>query len=256
MTTAIQETVARQWTGARRVERVAYRVGAVLFTSGLVHFVVLVASGTTWEGPLSYRKAMTFGLSFGLTLATLAWATSFLRMKPRTRNVLLGMFTAVSVVEVTLVTVQVWRGVPSHFNFETGFNTLVSMTLAAGGGVIIVTVLGFTLAALRTTSGLSPSMLLALRFGLVVLMAALAVGAAMIADGVSLSRGGNPQLAYTTAGGLKPVHAVAMHAILVVPALAWLLRFTTWSEQLRTRVIWGVVAVYTALVAAVWIVFG
>lgn len=240
----------------RRVERVAYAVAAVLFASGLVHLVVLIASGTTWEGPLSYRKAMTFGLSFGLTLATLAWATSFLTMRSRTRTVLLGLFTAVSVVEVTLVTMQVWRRVPSHFNFESGFDSAVSMMLALGGGVIIATVLGFTVVALRSSSGLTPSMLLALRAGLVVLVVSLGVGAIMIADGVSISRGGQPQLAYTTAGALKPVHFVAMHGILVLPALAWLLRFTPWPERRRTRIVWAAVAVYALLVAGTWLVFG
>ncbi|WP_331857401.1 hypothetical protein [Amycolatopsis thermoflava] len=72
MTLALRDTL---WTRARPVERVAYVVAAALFASGLVHLVVLVASGTTWEGPLSYRKAMTFGLSFGLTLASVTWAT-------------------------------------------------------------------------------------------------------------------------------------------------------------------------------------
>lgn len=240
----------------RPVERMAYRIGAILLLSGLVHLGVLLATGTTWLGPLSYRKAMTFGLSFGLTLATLAWATSFLRMNERTRNVLLGAFTVVSVVEVTLVTMQVWRGVPSHFNFETGFDTFVSMALAVGGAVIIVTIVGFTIAAMRTTSGLSPSMLLALRFGLVVLITALAVGAIMIADGVRLSRGGEPQLAYTTAGALKPVHFVAMHAILVVPALAWLMRYTDWSEHRRTCIIQAVAVLYALVIAGTWVLFG
>ncbi|GHF72880.1 hypothetical protein FHX82_000634 [Amycolatopsis bartoniae] len=250
MTTTIPQTRVRP------VERIAYGVAAVLFLSGLVHLAVLLVSGTTWEGPVSYRKATTFGLSFGLTLATLAWATSFLRMPSRARAVLLGAFTAVSVVEVALVTLQVWRGVPSHFNFETGFDTLVSMTLALGGAVIIVTVLGFTVAALRTTSGLAPSMLLALRCGLVVLVGALVVGALMIADGVTLSRGGDPQLAYTTAGALKPVHAVAMHGILVLPALAWLLRFTPWPERRRTRVVQAAAVAYALAVAGTWVLFG
>ncbi|WP_431926398.1 hypothetical protein [Amycolatopsis tucumanensis] len=241
MTLALRES---PWTRARPVERVAYVVAAVLFTSGLVHLVVLVASGTTWEGPLSYRKAMTFGLSFGLTLASVAWATSFLQVRRRTP--LLGALTAVSVVEVALVTLQVWRGAPSHFNFETGFDTAVSYSLAAGGAVIIVTVLAFAVAAWRTTN-LSPSMTLALRFGLVVLFAAMVVGAIMIADGVTLARGGQPQLAYTTAGSLKLVHAVTMHAVLVVPGLAWLLRHA--PERRRTKAIQAAVGVYTLLIA-------
>lgn len=246
----------RTWTDGRRVEHVAYVVAVVLFTSGLVHLGVLIATGTTWEGPLSYRKAMTFGLSFGLTLATLAWATSFLTMRSRTRTLLLGAFTGVSVVEVALITMQVWRGVPSHFNFESGFDSLVSMGLALGGAVIIATVLGFTVTAWRATTGGSPSMLLALRFGLIVLMGALAVGALMIADGMRLARNGDPQLVYTTAGALKSVHAVTMHAILAVPGLAWLLRLTEWPERRRVLVVRAAIVVYTTLIAVVWAMFG
>jgi hypothetical protein len=245
-----------KWTHGRRVERVAYLVAVVLLTSGLVHLGVLVGGGTTWEGPLSYRKAMTFGLSFGLTLATLAWATSFLTMRPRTRTLLLGAFTGVSVVEVAFITMQVWRGVPSHFNFESGFDSVVSMGLALGGAVIIATVLGFTVTAWRAAGELSPSMLLALRFGLIVLVGALAVGALMIADGTRLARGGDPQLAYTTAGGLKPVHAVTMHAILAVPGLAWLLRFTEWPERRRVFLVRTVIVGYILLIALVWLFFG
>ncbi|OXM44067.1 hypothetical protein CFP71_40965, partial [Amycolatopsis thailandensis] len=106
----------------RTIERVAYVTGALLFLSGLVHAIVLIASGGSWTGPLSMRKAVTFGWSFGLTLATVAWATSYVAVRPRVRNVLLGVFTGASVVETVLVSMQAWRGVPSHFNFETGFD--------------------------------------------------------------------------------------------------------------------------------------
>jgi len=248
-------TVARElhrsWDEGRRVERIAYVTGAVLFASGLVHLGVLVVSGGSWLGPLSLRKPTTFGLSFGLTLATVAWVTSFVTLRPSTRTILLGVFTAACVVETTLVSMQAWRGVPSHFNFESGFDTAVSMTLAAGGGVIILAVIGFTAAALRGATAIPPSMRLAVRFGLLTLLVALGTGAIMIARGVVQARTGSPQVAYTTAGALKPLHAVAMHAILVLPALAWLLRFTGWSERRRVRLVWLAIAAYTVLTAVV-----
>jgi hypothetical protein len=222
---------------SRRAERVAYAVGAALFLSGTVHAIVLIATGGSWLGPLSMRKAVTFGLSFGLTLASVAWATSFLTVRPRLRTALLGAFTAASVAEVVLVSMQAWRGVPSHFNFETPFDNAVSMTLAAGGGVLIVTIIGFTAAALVEPGPEAASLRLAIRAGLVVLLVALATGAVMIARGVVEARGGDPQPAYTTAGSLKPLHAVAMHAILVLPALAWVLRFSRWPEEHRLRVV-------------------
>jgi hypothetical protein len=50
------------------VERAAYAIGVLLMLSGIIHLAVLLIGGGTWEGPLSLRKPMTFGLSFGLTL--------------------------------------------------------------------------------------------------------------------------------------------------------------------------------------------
>ncbi|MGW4519518.1 hypothetical protein [Amycolatopsis sp. NPDC004378] len=243
--------LTRIWHDGRRAERVAYAVGAALFVSGVVHAIVLLATGGSWLGPLSMRKAVTFGLSFGLTLASVAWATSFLTVRPQVRNVLLGAFTAASVAEVVLVSMQAWRGVPSHFDFGTPFDTAVSMTLAAGGAVIVLTIIGFTAAALVGPGPDAPSMRLAIRAGLVVLLVALATGAVMIARGVVLARGGDPEGAYTTAGSLKPLHAVAMHAILVLPALAWVLRFSRWPEAHRMRVVVAAVVADAVLTAVI-----
>ncbi|MEU8634585.1 hypothetical protein AB0C38_20585 [Amycolatopsis sp. NPDC048633] len=245
--------LTRIWHDGRRAERIAYAVGATLFLSGAAHAIVLIATGGSWLGPLSMRKAVTFGLSFGLTLASVAWATSFLTVRPRLRTALLGAFTAASVAEVVLVSMQAWRGVPSHFNFETPFDNVVSMTLAAGGGVLILTVIGFTAAALVEPGPEAASLRLAVRAGLVVLLVALATGAVMIARGVVEARGGDPQGAYTTAGSLKPLHAVAMHAILVLPALAWVLKFTRWPEAHRLRVVTAAVVADALLTAVIGI---
>jgi hypothetical protein len=164
--------------------------------------------------------------------------------------VLLGGFTLACVLETFLVSMQAWRGVPSHFNFQTPFDAAVAGMLAFGGLVIVVLVLAFTLSALRGVGQNSPSMRLALRYGFVVLAAAMGIGAAMIAIGVPLSRT-DPQAAFDTGGFLKPAHAVTMHAILVLPGLAWLLTFTTWAESVRTRIVQLGIAGYTLLAAVV-----
>jgi hypothetical protein len=233
----LADSLKRSWTEGGRVERIAYAVGGLLFLSGLGHLVVLIVSGGTWTGPVSLRKPTTFGLSFGLTLATVAWVTHFVPMVPRIRNLLLGAFTVTCVVETSLVSMQAWRGVPSHFNFETPFDTAVSMTLAAGGFAIVLTTIAMTLTAFRASPVESAAMRLALRFGFAALLVALGVGAAMIATGSVAARGPDPAVAYTTAGFLKPAHAVTMHAILVIPALAWLLSFTHWGENQQLNIV-------------------
>jgi len=239
----------RIWVDGRRVERVAYVVGLVLFVSGLVHVGILLVTGWTWIGPVSLRKAATFGLSFGLTLPSVAWATSYLRLPAR--GLVLGVFIVTSVVETTLISMQAWRGVPSHFNFATPFDTAVSTALALGGGVIVLVGVVCTLAAFAGAGGLAPSMALAVRTGLAVLLVAFATGAVMVARGVVEARGGQAQLAYDTAGSLKPLHAVAMHVVLVLPALAWLLAHSSWTEARRLRLVWVAVVADAVLTAVV-----
>jgi len=246
--TELGRALRRIWVDGRRVERVAYVVGLVLFVSGLVHVGILLVTGWTWIGPVSLRKAATFGLSFGLTLPSVAWATSYLRLPAR--GLVLGVFIATCVVETVLISMQAWRGVPSHFNFATPVDTAVSTTLALGGGVIVLVGVVCTLAAFAGAGGLAPSMALAVRTGLVVLLVAFATGAVMVARGVVEARGGQAQLAYDTAGSLKPLHAVAMHVVLVLPALAWLLAHTSWAEARRLRLV-GVAVVADAVLTAV-----
>jgi len=205
------------------MRKIAYAVGGLLIASGLFHLVVFAIDGGPWEGPVGWRKAITFGLSFGLTLISVTWVTSYLK----TSSVLLGVFTADCVLEVAGITIQTWRHVPSHFNMETPFNRGISMMLAVGGGVLIVVLVVFAIAAFRGNPALDPSMQLALRAGFATLLIGLASGAAMIARGVTLVNTGHQQLAYELGGFLKPPHGVSLHGVLVLPLVAALTKNLT-----------------------------
>lgn len=122
---SMADSVWSFWDRGQRVERAGYLVGALLLVSGLVHLGILIIGGGSWKGPLSLRKPATFGLSFGLTLITIVWVASFLPLGQRTRGVLLSAFTVVCALETGLVSMQAWRGVPSHFNLETTFDGLI-----------------------------------------------------------------------------------------------------------------------------------
>ncbi|GGQ06441.1 hypothetical protein BKA00_003319 [Actinomadura coerulea] len=239
------------WTAGRRVERAAYAAGAALIASGLLHLVVFAVDGGPWTGPVSWRKPVTFGLSFGLTLVTIAWVGAFVRLGDRARNAILGVFAADCVAEVSLITLQAWRRVPSHFNEETAFDTVVTRMLAAGGGVLVVTLAVLAVAAFRRDEDAAPSMRLAVRSGFAALMLALASGAAMIARGVATVRSGDQRAAYHVVAALKPAHFVTMHAILVLPLLAWLLTFTALPEARRVRAVALASGAYWAVAALV-----
>ena len=231
------------------VERAAYWTGGLLLLSGVMHLVVLLTSGGTWEGPLSLRKPTTFGLSFGLTLVSVTLITSFLPLKNRSRTLLLGLFTTACALETFLVSLQTWRGVPSHFNVETPFDAAIAQTLAVGGFTLVAIIIVLTVAVFRHGGAFPPAVRLAIRAGFVALVGAQVAGGVMIATGMRLVFGGDPQGAYATGGWLKSVHGVLMHGILVLPLLAWLIARTNSDERSQKRGVRAAIAVYALVVA-------
>ena len=232
----------------KAIDRAAYTVGGLLVLSGLVHLTVLLISGGSWQGPVSLRKPTTFGLSFGLTLINVTLIASLVSLSDRTRTLLVGVFAAACVLETFLVSMQAWRGVPSHFNMETPFDAAVAQTLAVGGFALVAVIVALTVFAFRSRTPLPPAFLQAIRAGLVALIGAQVAGAVMIATGVRLVVGGNPRLAYASGGWLKPVHAVLMHGILVLPLLAWAISKTEWDERTQARAVRAGMIVYAVVV--------
>jgi hypothetical protein len=248
--TELLRDIRTSWSGDRRIDRISYLVGFLLVLCGLGHLGVQAVLGGPWLGPVSWRKPVTFGLSFGLTVVSVTWAASFLRIGARVRTALSAAFLGASVTEVVLISVQAWRGVPSHFNFETGFDVAVTVVLAAGGGVLLI-VLGAAFGySLRSQPDLEPTLRLGIRLGFGALMVALVSGAMMIALGTSLVRNGDPQAAYHSAGMFKPVHALAMHGIAYLPGLAWLGRHAGLPDD-RWQRLWRIAAAgYLGLIGA------
>ena len=234
----------------KTVERAAYLVGALLILSGLTHLGILLISGGSWDGPLSLRKPTTFGLSFGLTLVNVTLIVSFLSVRDRTRSLLLGIFAAACVLETFLVSLQAWRGVPSHFNMDTPFDAAVAQMLAVGGFTLVAVIVLLTIAALRDRAPLPPAVRLAIRAGVLALVGAQVAGGVMIGTAMRLVFAGDPQRAYDTGGWLRPVHATLMHGILVLPLLAWLISRTEWNERIQARTVWAGIAVYGLVVVA------
>ena len=119
--------------------------------------LTLLLSGVTLAQDL-LRKPTTFGLSFGLTLINVTLIASFVSLSDRTRTLLVGVFAAACVLETSLVSMQAWRGVPSHFNMETPFDAAVAQALAIGGFALVAVIVALTVYAFRSRTPLPPGL--------------------------------------------------------------------------------------------------
>ncbi|MBO0839634.1 MAG: hypothetical protein J2O49_02300 [Sciscionella sp.] len=232
----IGTALARRYRTSRPVERASYLLAATLFASGVIHLVLLAVLGGPWSGPVSLRKAADFGGAFGLTLLAVTWASGFVTMRARVHDRLLAAFALACAVEVAAISIQAWRGVPSHFNTSTPTNAAFAFSAAGGGAVIIVVGVAFTVAALRRDELVPRELRLAVVTGFASLLVALGIGAAMIAIGTTVTRTDSLTAGYDAAIRLVPGHAAAMQGILVLPPLAWLTAFTDWPTARRVRI--------------------
>lgn len=205
-------------------QRFLSAAGLLLIASGIVHSVIAfgaLASGDDWAGPLSWRKPIVFGLSFGVLALTVAWV---LRLLPHRRvgwipTAMLGVF---SVVEVAAITLQKWRGVPSHFNTETLFDAIIFGVMAISVLLVVLSLfllLVWVLVQFRGNGGEQ----VAVFVGLVCLIAAGYIGNDIIGAGeVQIATVGSipTEVVFGAEGSAKLAHFVGMHVIQFLAVLA------------------------------------
>ena len=209
-------------------------MGAILVTSGVFHLAFLWMTNAEWNGPLSPRKPALFGVSAGMTAWSIAWV--FTQIHPwRHDRFFANLMSSCLLLEVGLITLQYWRGVPSHFNQGTMIDaTIETATL----GLILIVMFGIACIVGRTRR-LPPtveSLAIAIRAGMWLLLASCCLGLMVtIAGKVNIAQG-RPYETWGRAGVLKYPHGATLHAIQVLPILyavlnwfrvpnaAWLLR--------------------------------
>lgn len=229
-----------RFTPVASYQRFAYWCGALLLLSSAFHAVVFLVDGGSWEGPVSWRKPIVFGLSFGISVLTIAWIAGVLRVRRATGWGVIGVLAVSSVGEVVLVSMQKWRGVPSHFNESTDFNAMVFSLMGMLVALIAIMTVVVTIRSLASTD-VPPSLAWSIRAGLVLMLVSQAVGVQMIIEE------GNT---FGAEGALKVPHAFTLHVVQVLPALALLLLVSDLTERRRLQIV-GLGAVgYGALIAS------
>ncbi|MCP4081068.1 MAG: hypothetical protein GY819_10120 [Planctomycetaceae bacterium] len=203
-------------------ERWLYGTGILLVLSGIFHLFVWMVLGGGWEGSISWRKPILFGISTGLTALSLGWIYSKMEVRKWDR-VVCGVFCVAILAEVGLISLQQWRGVPSHFNQTTNWDRLVDQSMTVLISIAAVVLLDFTIRSfkpLHTTS----DMRLAIRAGMAFLIISCVIGYVIALHGHHQVQLGEDPAIIGKAGVAKFPHGLAIHAIQLFPVLCFLWR--------------------------------
>jgi hypothetical protein len=205
----------KQHLPQRRYTRVIGYAAVLFSASAFVHLCVAVGRGWDWAGAVSFRKPVTFAVSFALLFAALWWALDRLPNRPRLGWFLAAPLVAGSVVETLLITMQSWRGEASHFNVQDAFNGAVFSLMGVSILVVSIAIVGIALWAFIEPPK-DRAAALAVRSGLIMVVLGLGLGIPLIEAGFAfLERTGQVPNSITVgaAGVAKFPHAIAFHGV-------------------------------------------
>ncbi|MDR6906400.1 hypothetical protein J2X63_002086 [Agromyces sp. 3263] len=246
------------------VARAVLAAGAGLSAAAFVIAIVgLVVDQTVITGAPAWMKPAKFAFSIAVFLLTLRWILSYVRGHDRLLAVLGTVITVALVAEIALVEMQVLRGTTSHYNEATDFDAAVFYAMGGIVSLVVIATIAAGVLALRQR-GLDPGLATGLRWGIGISVLGMLSALAMIFNtgwndsgghtvGAADGGAGMPITGWSLEhGDLRIGHFVGLHALQLLPLLAWaLLRWTRLDATTRARLLAVAGATYTAVVLLV-----
>lgn len=244
--------------------RAVLAVGAGLSAAALVIAVVgLIVDQTVITGAPAWMKPAKFAFSIAVYLLTLRWILSYVRGHDRLLAVLSSVISVALVAEIALVEMQVLRGTTSHYNEATAFDAAVFYAMGGIVSLVVIATIAAGVLALRQR-GLDPGLAGGLRWGIGISVLGMLAALTMIFNkgwndsgghtvGAADGGAGMPITGWSLEhGDLRIGHFVGLHALQLLPLLAWaLLRWTRLDATTRARLLAVAGATYTAVVLLV-----
>jgi hypothetical protein len=245
---------------------------AVLMLGALAIAVVgLAVDSRVITGASAWLKPAKFAVSIAIYTATLAWIFTLIPEWTRTRRIV-GWITAVALIfEIILIDVQALRGTTSHFNTSTVLNGAIFSIMGAAILVQTISTIWVAVAVWRhqfqdralgwaLRLGMAITIVGAMTGGLMTRptteqLEAARAGQSMTVAGAHTVGGpdggpGLPGTGWSTEhGDVRVAHFLGLHALQVLPIVAFVLGRRRFSDRVRTRLTLTVAASYAGLYA-------
>jgi hypothetical protein len=218
---------------------------SVLWSAAVAHGVLAIAFAVillTRDLPLiggahPALKPLKFAVSLMLLLGSLAYVMPAIELGCITRTALTSTLLTAVIVEMLIISVQAFRGVPSHFNTSTALDARLFHIMGLAAAVIALSVLTVAVLALVRPLALSPLVGLAVRVGLLLVFLTAISGFLMGGRG-SHTLG---------AADLRVPHFFALHGLQALPLAALLVERMPLGERGRFVAMITIAAGWVAL---------
>jgi hypothetical protein len=246
--------------------RELHRRSKVLAMTGWIHLALF--AGMLVVAPFDSRlvmginpwiKPIKFAVSITIYVWTVAWLLEYLRM-PSWAKRIVSWGTSISMLtEIACIAAQAARGTTSHYNVNTPLDAAIFSIM--GSMIALNSVLALVLLILFCIGrcDVPRPYLWGIRSGLIIFLAASAIGGVMIALGshsVGVKDGGPglPIVNWSTQGGdLRVAHFLGLHALQVLPIVGFLVgRHKRWAISQKTTYVLALSGLYALLIAGLY----
>jgi hypothetical protein len=198
-------------------------------------------------------------VSIAIYVWTVAWLLEYLRLPSWAKRIVSWGISISMLTEIACIAGQAARGTTSHYNVNTPFDAAIFSIM--GSMIVLNSVLALVLLIcfLIGRYDVPSPYLWGIRSGLVIFLAASGIGGMMLLQashsvGVKDGGPGLPILNWSTKGGdLRAAHFLGLHALQVLPIIAFLIsRHRSWTISQKTAYVLAVSGAYALLIALLY----
>jgi hypothetical protein len=261
----MKNTIETLWKSDARLTAVGIFMTALLAATG----VALLVDPREVLGAPAWMKPAKFAASIAIYTFTLAWVFTYLCEWVRTRRIVSWITAVTLLLEIIIIDVQAWRGTGSHFNVGTLLDGVLFTVM--GVAILVQTLAAIAVAAALWKQRFADRAIgWALRLGMTVTIVGAITGglmtqptqaqidAARAGQRMTVSGAhtvgapdGGPGLPGTgwsrEHGDLRVAHFIGLHAIQILPLIAFVFTRQGWQETRRVRMVWATSASYVSL---------
>ncbi len=257
------------WNRGWQTSKPLMVTGQLMLLDSAICLAGLALDPAIITGQLAWLKPLKFAISVTLYCFTLAWILSYVDRSPRLTRAMAWIISAVFVLEIVIIDLQAARGTTSHFNNTTLLDRSLFGTMGIAIGILWICSMVITGVLFRQHFA-DRTWGWALRLGMLISVIGAGTGAFMVTPSREQMReaklthqmpitgshtvgapDGGPGLPLTgwstEHGDVRLPHFIGMHAMQILPLLAWLTRRrrTVATVQLAGASYFGLFAILT-----------